>query len=348
MADDYSRTDKLLHRLALGKSVAELSFEIETKIHSQNLPASKDSKHIFITGLARSGTTILMRSLFESSELCSLTYEDMPFILAPNSWTKAASLSKKKHVEKERSHKDGINVSFSSPEAFEEVFWRVFSEEKYIQKQYLTTMEADEGLIEKFRQFISLILLRYKKSRYLSKNNNNILRVGSIKNAFPNSHILIPFRDPIQQSYSLYKQHQLFQEKHTSDKFSKQYMQWLVHHEFGGDHRPFTFGRKNTVETSGVENINYWVQQWINAYQHLLERYRKSQSQIVFLSYDILCDKKEKLWPKLIADLDLSDTIQNIPNLKARQYDINLHIEPTLIKQARGIHKTLVELTHYI
>ena len=38
--------------------------------------------------MARSGTTILLNAIYETNEFASLTYQDMPFILSPNIWSK--------------------------------------------------------------------------------------------------------------------------------------------------------------------------------------------------------------------------------------------------------------------
>ena len=76
--------------------------------------------NVFVAGVARSGTTILLNAIYDSDEFASLSYADMPFVLAPNLWSKISSTSK--HLIKERAHGDGIKVSSDSPEAFEEVF----------------------------------------------------------------------------------------------------------------------------------------------------------------------------------------------------------------------------------
>ena len=54
---------------------------------------------------------------------------------------------------KERAHGDGIKVSTESPEAFEEVFWKTFSDEEY------------EELEDNFRVYVRNILYKYKKER---------------------------------------------------------------------------------------------------------------------------------------------------------------------------------------
>ena len=54
--------------------------------------------------------------------------------------------------------------------------------------------------------YINLILHKNKKNLYISKNNNNYKRIELINSAFPNSKIIIPFRNPIQHAYSLLNQ----------------------------------------------------------------------------------------------------------------------------------------------
>ena len=93
-----------------------------------------DDDHVFIAGLARSGTTILLNAIYQSNQFASLTYDDMPFILAPNFWTKTSP--KKRHGKlQERAHGDNIRISTNSPEAFEEVFWKTFSDNSIIRDE---------------------------------------------------------------------------------------------------------------------------------------------------------------------------------------------------------------------
>ena len=124
----------------------EISFDLENTF--VNLECYLDN-NVFITGLARSGTTILLNSLYKSNSFASLTYLDMPFVLAPNLWSKISS--KKIFIDvKERAHEDGIKLSIESPEAFEEVFWKTFS-------------ESDPETIFKFRNYLNNIIYKYKK-----------------------------------------------------------------------------------------------------------------------------------------------------------------------------------------
>ena len=71
---------------------------------------------------------MLLNALHKSNLFASLSYSDMPFVLAPNLWSKI-SFNKRYSELKERAHGDGIKVSTESPEAFEEVFWKTFADE---------------------------------------------------------------------------------------------------------------------------------------------------------------------------------------------------------------------------
>ena len=126
--NSYSWLEQNLHKFALSwQFMREVTFDFE----STNLPSSSVSEnHIFIAGLARAGTTILLNALYESNNFASLTYADMPFVLAPNLWSKI-SLKRGDTEFKERAHGDGIKVSTESPEAFEEVFWKTFYDEEF-------------------------------------------------------------------------------------------------------------------------------------------------------------------------------------------------------------------------
>lgn len=80
---------------------------------------------------------------------------------------------------KERAHGDGIMVSFDSPEAFEEIFWRTFCAKDYIFKDHLAPHKANEEAVDQFRIFVQQIIDSRdtsEQTRYLSKNNGNVFR----------------------------------------------------------------------------------------------------------------------------------------------------------------------------
>lgn len=285
-ASGYGAMDKLLHRLALGMpSVSEMAFDMETGRLPEGAAASaKEARHVFVAGLARAGTTVLMRRLHASGNFRSLTYRDMPFVLAPGLWSRLARQGAKKAVQGERAHGDDLSVDVDSPEALEEPFWRLFAGD-YIQPDHLRPHAPDAEAVEKFRLYIAAILASSEgKTRYLSKNNNNILRLPTIAAAFPEALILVPFRDPVDHAASLLRQHGNFKDQQAGDPFVASYMGWLAHHEFGGDHRPFRMGE--TQVTGDPETLEYWLTLWCEVYEALLA---DAPEAVQFVGYEALC-----------------------------------------------------------
>lgn len=298
---DYSALDRFLHRIALGFTpFAELSFDLDSMTASEKPADAKGGRHVFVSGLARAGTTVLMRKLHESGQFGSLTYQDMPFVLAPRLWNKLTGRFQKHDEAKERAHGDGVLVSTDSPESFEEVFWRIFDGDAYIAKDRLLPHRPDADLCARFAGYVAAILSARGKSRYLSKNNNSILRLGALARTFPNASILVPFRDPVQQAASLLSQHQSFVASHRDDRFTAQYMTWLVHHEFGSDHRPFATHAKST---RSPETLDYWLDQWIGVYGWLAQEVPEN---VRFVCYEDLCENPA-VWQEIASELGIVD-----------------------------------------
>ncbi len=343
---NYSSGAKLLHYLALSTNfIGETSLDVELLIHGKKLIPGHKQVHVFVTGLARAGTTLLMRMLYQSGEFSSLTYRDMPFVLAPNLWARTSRNSQKNMDALERAHGDGILVDYDSPEALEEVFWRVMCGKKYITSNELLPMHVDEHTIQRFRQYIDLVLSGYQGQRYLSKNNNNILRLPAISRAFPNAIILVPFRDPVQHAQSLLKQHRHFCKEQNKDKFVRRYMTWLGHHEFGQDHRPFVFDANNIPERGSENGIDYWLQRWVDAYQFILNQARSGEAEFLLFSYEKLCDAPVSIHRRLIEIVGIRNTQIDELSLKP-SFDTDAQTSNSeLHSTAMGIYKTLSELS---
>ncbi len=324
---DYGALDKALHYLALNfPAISEASFEINKSVTKADISPDHNSKHVYVSGLARAGTTILMRNLYHTGAFCSLSYRDMPFVLAPNLWERVTRLSVKNTLSQERSHGDGIMVDFDSPEALEEVFWRIFCGKEYIKENGLYCHLVDDKTIATYREYIALILFQHGKKRYLAKNNNNVLRLDSIVSAFPNVVILIPFRDPVAQAESLLKQHHRFLKIQDSDRFSLKYMNWLVHHEFGANHLSMMPDKFPTA-SNHFEHIEYWLSQWCAVYRNMIDLITRYPENCYPFCYERFCQSPDQVWKKLVnllaldADTRLSDPIRQSANTHAAKKD---------------------------
>ena len=328
---DYSPTDRLLHRLALGRPfIAEMLHDIERVAFLAKAPPFDPSQHVFVTGLARAGTTILMRELYQTGVFGSLTYADMPFVLAPNLWARL-SRHRQKTETKERAHGDGIKIGVESPEALDEVYWRVVSGIDYVMPGGLRPHAPNNEAIAGYADYIRLILRRTGRSRYLSKNNNMLLRLASLAEAWPQATFLVPLRDPLQHAASLLRQHRRFLDP---DQFTRDYMTWLAHHEFGATHRPFMFGEAPTSDPSGLD---YWLSIWIAAHLRIQDAAERHQN-IVTVSHDRLCDDP-RIWAAVLERVGIEpQPMTELRDLARR--DVPAH-DAALAAKAVTLYSTL-------
>ena len=163
-----------------------------------NLIRSND--FVIVSGLARAGTTSLMNDLSKVNEFVSLSYANMPFLMCPNIWAK---FYKPKNTQlKERSHKDGIMIGLNSNEALEEYFFKVKTNDSFIQENYLAEHEIPEEDYLDYLDYQSIIKLDNQKL-YLAKNNNFMLRYKSVRNYNDDFVMVVLFRDPLTHAASL-------------------------------------------------------------------------------------------------------------------------------------------------
>lgn len=269
---NYSLTQKIFHNFVLSNKFIKKSFyEIEKLLYlKKDIDLLKET-HIFVTSLPRSGTTVLLNFLYDSGEFKSLTYRNMPLVLAPNL---SNIINNKKNINKtERFHQDGVMFDLESPEAFDEVFFSLFNKDE---------------LKDELKNYLNLILLKSKRRRYLSKNNLNYKRIDVILSILPNSYFIIPFREPLQHANSLLKQHKNFSLLQKKNKFLRKYMNYLGHNEFGLDHISWNEPKK----FNNFEDLDYWLEQWYLFYQDLYEKHKKNKN-CIFLKYENLGNHEE-------------------------------------------------------
>ncbi len=307
MKNNFSRIEKIFLGIIFKISfLNRVLFDIEKVFIHKKTPINQS---IFICGLPRSGTSILLNTIYSSEAFASNTYRNMPFILSPNIWSFFSKYLKKSSYS-ERAHKDGIKINTDSPEAFEEVFWKIMLREKYIKRDIICEHKLNSEIIEEFKTFKELVCQSKKKNNYISKNNNNILRIGEIGNNFKDSKCIIMFRDPLNQSSSLRKQYFNFKKIHNEDIFFANYMSFLGHFEFGINYKEYDF---ETKRKSDKEDLDYWLEKWYQVYDYLLA---KKKDNIIFLSYEKFCEKPKYYLNKIInnkeilANIDLN-IIQN-------------------------------------
>uniref|UniRef100_A0A2A3JSE1 Sulfotransferase family protein n=1 Tax=Alloyangia mangrovi TaxID=1779329 RepID=A0A2A3JSE1_9RHOB len=86
----YSTADRFFHMLAFASPVVLKS---ASKLEDRLMPGAMQEPSgppIFVTSLARGGTTALLNALHEVPAIATHTYRDMPFVTAPALWNRLA------------------------------------------------------------------------------------------------------------------------------------------------------------------------------------------------------------------------------------------------------------------
>ncbi len=325
--NSYSGADRMLHNL----SFATLSFQtslskLENKLAGKKLRNIEIQEPVFITGLPRAGTTILLEICAKSGEFVSHTYRDMPFLFIPLWWHRFSKLFMRDIAKKERAHGDGMLIDLNSPEAFEEILWMEYWPSRYKKDRILPWAEPDYEAFEKFikdhiRKIISL-KSNDQDTRFISKNNLNISRIRYLKKVFPDAVIIVPFREPLQHAASLLRQHLNFNKIHEEDDFARKYMRDIGHFDFGQNLRPVNFNgwlKKNAGLDPGT--IEFWLHYWIAAYSYLL---REAGGIVHFFSYDKFVENPSGQMEKLATVLKIKDR-QNFLSLDGEIRSPKIH-----------------------
>lgn len=297
--EGYSDLSKLLHRMALNNyAIAYKLFKKEAKKLSKKSIKIKP-QFVIVSGLARSGTTSLMNRLSENKVFRSLDYSNMPFLTAPNAWKKF--YNPKGNEKKERSHKDGIMIGLESNEALEEYFFKILENDSYINENALESYELTE---ENYKEYIKYqaVVRNNNESIYLAKNNNFLLRYESIRKLNTDFLIIFMYREPLSHAASLLEKHKQYSKMQKEDPFVLEYMNWLGHHEFGLNQKPFQFSDSKMSFNEDKLNLDYWLQLWINYYSYLLTI---NKNNALFIDYDIYCNKPNQILESIYRELKL-------------------------------------------
>lgn len=274
----------------------EASFDLEWAAFGARARSLAIERPIFVCGLARAGTSLVTRLVASAPQVASPRYRDMPFPLAPNLWSRLAG--RRAVVASERGHSDGMLHDLDTPEALEEALWRCFEGPRYLKAETLADTPPRRETLDLLRRYIALILLRGAGSRYVSKNNNNVLRVTALASTFPDALFVHPFRHPQAQARSLAEQHARTIQLQRADGFRLDYANWLGHHEFGLGRRAFAFDGVSTASED-------WLGAWRAVYGRLLDQAASARARQFFLDYDRLCADPVPTLDRLDAFLGL-------------------------------------------
>ncbi len=324
----YSTLDRLLHRIAfMHPGLQKILGDVENDLFKKELAGVEVTRPVFVTGLPRAGTTLLLELLHDTGQFASFTYRQMPFVLNPLLWDRLSTSSRKQGEPQQRAHGDGMLITYDSPEAFEEVLWinslgkTVFDDDgiRPLEPADLTN-HFREAFITLARKLVCLNEVDTKNaksskssvsgsgpprlrspSRYLSKNNANLSRLDAIRSVFTDADLLLCYRHPSTHVASLHTQHLRFLVMHKDDAFARNYMRWIGHHDFGANFRAIHFNGKISLDPK--ERL-FWLQYWIDAYRFVLEH---APERTQFIGYESLLKNGAADLSQLAKALNLND-----------------------------------------
>ena len=342
----YSIAQQMLHKQFLEKGPITELFINKILKNSKNINLEKHD-HIFISGLARSGTTAFLQAIDTTNQFGSLRYKYMPFILNPKlAGFYARNFVKNNDPELLRSHADRLTISSRAPECLDEPFWIGSLYGKLNFKEYLYPHDIDASLVKSYVYLLKSYSSLESKKRMVIKNNNQHLRIISLANNMPNSKFLVLFRSPIAHSNSLLEMHKRFTMLQKKDKFILDYMNLVGHWEFGLGKKKFIYDKNvqlRILEKIDEFSIEYWLQQWIYTYKWILKTIKLSKlKNIRLVSYEDLCldsSYREEIFKFLSISNKQNKFKFKISNRKNFDFQNNAIREKTLL--ATNIYEKL-------
>lgn len=283
---------------------------LETRVLQDVIADIRVEHPIYIAGLARSGTTILLERLAEHPQVATHRYADFPPLLTPYWWNRWLSLvPHAREVAQERAHKDGIAVTSQSPEAFEEMLWMAFFSHIHDpdQCEVFDGHESHPAFEHFYDEHIRKLLAVRRRRRYVAKDNYNLVRLGYLHKIYPGARFLVAIRDPAWHIASLMKQQNLFSAGEANQPRALEHMRRVGHFEFGLDRRAVNVGddamtrRISELWKAGHE-VEGWALYWTDIYRHVadaLDADPALSEACLVVRYEDLCNQRVELLTRI-------------------------------------------------
>lgn len=295
---------------------------IETRLFEDRFDDIPVRAPVWVSGLARSGSTVLLELLADHPQVATHRYRDFPPLFTPILWNKLVDyMPFKEDAPEERAHKDGIYVTSESPEAFEEPIWMSFF--PHLHKRLWDETFGGDAIHPEFEDFlrahIRKLLFVRGGERYLAKANYNITRLDYLLRMFPDARFVVPVRGPIWHVASLMKQHRLFVKGEVEHPESRAHLARAGHFEFGLDRAPVNCGSE-AIATEIADlwaegrEAEGWALQWREVYGYLAERIEANPAlagAALVVRYEDLCEEPGVVMARILdhCGLDYSDAL---------------------------------------
>ena len=274
--------------------------DFENKVLEFDLSPIEIDRPVYVCGLARSGSTILLEFLASHSDFVSHKYSDFPFVFTPYLWRSIQKMMfLKPSKAEERFHGDGLMINSDSPEAMEEILWMHFYEGLHEpdQPKMIADITAKDGFDAYYKHHLCKLLYQSKAKRYLAKGNYNLGRIDRILDIIPDAQFLIPVRHPYAHVESLMRQHHNFLDKTQNDKRALKHLERVGHFEFGADLRPLYLGNDEVYNSilqlfEAGDTLRAYARYWAYIYGYVHEKY-VTHNQVLCYRYEDFCENTQ-------------------------------------------------------
>ncbi len=269
---------------------------------------------VYVTGLARAGTTLLL-SVLESHHRCtSFKYCDYYGAFTPylaDRVFRAAGLGTAQ--KSERAHDDGMLVNAYSPEAMEEVIWMQFFD-------YLHTTDTSNVVAAAtehpefetvYRATLQKLLLCRRAERIVCKNNYNITRIAYLGRLFADARFVLAVREPVDHIASIMRQHQINLERYSTPHHLD-YLRNAGHFEFGRGRIPITAAVDATRRIEELwdqgRDVEGWAEYWNAIYAWTYKNVlgdAKFKDRCTVVPFERLCAQAEAKITDILAFCNL-------------------------------------------
>ncbi|MGD9382215.1 MAG: sulfotransferase [Candidatus Thorarchaeota archaeon] len=304
---------KLAHQFP---SLANAMHRTESIYLRTRLKAYSVDRPIYVTGMARAGTTITLEMLSRHPNMATHRYLHMVLPYTPHFIQLAAKVLPLMKSPVERLHKDRMLVTRDSPEAVEEILWQRFfsSIVDESQSNILDSSTRHPEFEGFYREHIRKLLFDQNATRYAAKNNYNVSRMEYLQRLFPDVRFIIVVRNPFDHIASLAKQDIILRNLEYADPRLLDWTKIIGHREFGSARICINLGSSETVEkirklwTSPETYVQGWAIYWnaVYAYVHdMLESNPNLADASIVFRYEDLCEFPEKTIDEIVQHVEI-------------------------------------------
>lgn len=269
---------------------------------------------IYVTGCARSGTTVSIEMLSQHPAVATHRYHQMVNPFWPYWWERLVNvIPLPDETPVERVHKDGVMVVRDSPEALEEPSWTYFFKHLHDESRscVLDGSTSNPAFERYYREHMAkLVASQPGATRYAAKNNYNLTRMEYLLKQNPDARFLLYIRNPVNHIASLMKQDRLFMDMgQRTLKMTK----LIGHHEFGADKLCINVGnpdRVREIRSLWAEGhaVRGWALYWSDLYDYAARRLEENKAlreATLVVRYEELCEHSDAMISRILDHVGL-------------------------------------------